>query len=881
MARLSRVPPKGVVVVVDIREDSDVEDTDTSSNYEQNRKKKNASRTHRAGRGGIMGALKSVSAAATNANATTGAGAGARATATATRAKQNPQPVTRSPTKTRIDANNKHTAATGSTGSSSDDDHDDRDTPSPPRATAQTPRSSTHHSQRQRQRRQLGPRHTNSLLMPFPAAIGRYDDLTPGRGLGDVENAPLPEQLEEYKYGAGERRGDSGGSSGSAREVEEVTVTATMAGKHEWREQGGVESESDEEEGEEEEDEEETDEFDSLDDFIVGDDEDLSYFDESSLIGSDADGDEEEEEEYVAKPRSSPRKLFKGLRSTPASITPRALFRDKRAAAGGGNNTDPTPAGVGGGGRDVNSDLPVNDVKAGSNRSTPHSLFDDSSDDSEDDSDEQREVIPSLPKKFDLKPPASLTGSKKSSSPKKNRGIDHRALGGSMEGSQPSSSSRSGESENRTVGIVTPPSSPSKPRLYSPSKSKNRIPPTPHRPSIDAFWSQDIINEWNDQYSPRKMNTPRRGLERFHIYSENEDGDQRSMSNRSSTSPQSSPSKSPIKGSPSKKAVAAAAAAAKKAFAAQKKEFDEKKVQMAEEFFKALDVAVTGGEIQKLAAAAGGVKIIWSKTLNTTAGRANWKRETVRQKPSSVPVQLHQSQTQSKQQATSSLLSSAAGYHEDKISTTTTTTTTGSSKSTPTGASSSTSTGSKNNTIPLTPSLLAPIRHHASIELASKVIDSEDRLLNTLAHEYCHLANFMISNVRNHPHGASFKQWAARCERALAAHPVYGCAEGGTGTGAGTGTKPKIRITTKHSYVIHYKYLWCCVQCGHEYGRHSRSIDVKKSRCGRCKVGELAQVRPKPRGVKGKVVTGDVKGMGVGAVEGVTKSMGGVHLDMW
>ncbi|OJD22889.1 hypothetical protein ACJ73_05759 [Blastomyces percursus] len=630
-----------------------------------------------------------------------------------------------------------------------------------------------------------------------------------------------------------------------------------------------VESSENEEE-EEEAEEEETDEFDSLDDFIVGDDEDLSYFDESnesSLTGSDGDEDGDEEEENAIKPRSSPRKLFRGLRPTPASITPKALFRDRPAA----DIMDTATAGVGGGGGDVNSHLPVNDVKAGSNRSTtPHSLFDSSSDDSEDDSDEKNEVILSLPKKFDLK----LTGSKQSSSPKKNKGIGHRALGGSMDGSQPLSASRSGESEDRTAGIVTPPSSPSKPRLYSPSKSKSRIPPTPHRPSIDAFWSQDIINEWNDQYSPRKKNTPRRGLERFHIYSDNEDDSQGTMSNRSSTSPQLSPSKSPVKGSPLKKAAAAAAAAAKKALAAQRKEFDEKKVQIAEEFFKALDDAVTGGEIQKLAAATGGVKIIWSKTLNTTAGRANWKRETVRQKPLFEPIQQHQMQSK---QVASSL--SASGYHEGKTSTTTTA---GSSKSTPTGATSSstsasTSTSSKTNTIPLTPALLAPINHHASIELASKVIDSEDRLLNTLAHEYCHLANFMISNVRNNPHGTSFKQWAARCERALAAHPVYGCAEGGTGT------KPKIRITTKHSYVIHYKYLWSCVQCGHEYGRHSRSIDVKKSRCGRCKVGELAQVRPKPRGVKGKVVVGGgVKGMGVSAVvDGVTKSMGGVHLGIW
>ena len=70
-------------------------------------------------------------------------------------------------------------------------------------------------------------------------------------------------------------------------------------------------------------------------------------------------------------------------------------------------------------------------------------------------------------------------------------------------------------------------------------------------------------------------------------------------------------------------------------------------------------------------------------------------------------------------------------------------------------------------------------------------------------------------------------------------------------------------MTTKHNYAINHKYLWVCVRrdktkameflsldedegCAAEYGRHSKSIDPEKSRCGRCK-GKLVQVRPKPR----------------------------------
>ena len=115
-------------------------------------------------------------------------------------------------------------------------------------------------------------------------------------------------------------------------------------------------------------------------------------------------------------------------------------------------------------------------------------------------------------------------------------------------------------------------------------------------------------------------------------------------------------------------------------------------------------------------------------------------------------------------------------------------------------------------------------------------MDCEHRLYNTLAHEYCHLADFMISNVRDNPHGASFKRWAKKCQAALRSHPEYGPHD--------------IEITTKHSYAINYKYLWCCQECGHEYGRHSKSIDPKKCRCGVCKTGHLVQVRPMPRKTK-------------------------------
>ncbi|EAU36548.1 predicted protein [Aspergillus terreus NIH2624] len=300
--------------------------------------------------------------------------------------------------------------------------------------------------------------------------------------------------------------------------------------------------------------------------------------------------------------------------------------------------------------------------------------------------------------------------------------------------------------------LETPPSSPSGNKLRSPTRPKIHIPPTPYRESVDAFWSQEATTEWIDQHSPHKLD---QFLKDFAEDSDDKEADRDLM-------PRHQVTKKGPKG-PSKTALKKAEAEQRKAMMARRKSFDGKKAALAEDFFKTLDDAVTGGRIQQLAEETGGVQITWSKTLQTTAGRASWKRE---------------------KQAKA----------EDTPSTS---------------------------------------RHHATIELAERIIDSEDRLLNTLAHEYCHLANFMISNIHNNPHGASFKLWGYKCKEALKSHPVY---------------SGRVEVTTKHSYKIDYKYVWCCVDCGQNYGRHSKSIDTSRARCGKCQ-GLLQQIKPKPRNV--------------------------------
>ncbi|KAK7700670.1 hypothetical protein SLS64_010814 [Diaporthe eres] len=295
-------------------------------------------------------------------------------------------------------------------------------------------------------------------------------------------------------------------------------------------------------------------------------------------------------------------------------------------------------------------------------------------------------------------------------------------------------SQESSSSIERPKTPTSPPPQPKTSGLVSPSKKIPRIPATPHNPNVETFWDQDFIDDWNDEHSPKKQ-----------LFLPSVGG--------SPSKKQSSPSKN---GAPSAAAVAKAA----------KKAFEQSKHELADKFLHELDTHITDGKISELSAATGGIRIDWTNKLNTTAGRANWKRETIKRKDSD------------------------------------------------TGAVTS-----------------VRFKHHASIELAEKVIDDEGRLLNVIAHEFCHLANFMVSGVTTNPHGKEFKAWAAKVTRRF----------GGRG----------IEVTTKHSYDIDFKYVWECTACGLEFKRHSKSIHTDRHRCGACK-SELRQTKPVPRGKPGK-----------------------------
>ncbi|PYH46824.1 uncharacterized protein BP01DRAFT_390499 [Aspergillus saccharolyticus JOP 1030-1] len=336
--------------------------------------------------------------------------------------------------------------------------------------------------------------------------------------------------------------------------------------------------------------------------------------------------------------------------------------------------------------------------------------------------------------------------------------------------SQANKSSASATGTTRTSS--TPPSSPSKGRLRSPTKDRLRvhIPPTPHRESVDAFWTEEVTTNWISQHSPCKVE------DLLREFDEESDAGVIDVDIMPRGATRGSQLSTPTRKPPSKTALKRAETEKKKAEKARKQAFDDSKAGFAADFFKALDDAVTKGKVQELAAATGGVDIVWSKTLQTTAGRATWKRVT--------PKQQRESDA-------------------------------GSDKETPMTTTSA-------------------AKHYVKIELAERIIDCEERIIKTVAHEYCHLTNYMISEVHDNPHGESFKAWGRKCMEAMKDHPIYG---GG-----------RVEISTKHNYKIDYKYVWSCVTCTQTYGRHSKSINPLRSRCGRCH-GLLTQIKPKPRSV--------------------------------
>lgn len=154
----------------------------------------------------------------------------------------------------------------------------------------------------------------------------------------------------------------------------------------------------------------------------------------------------------------------------------------------------------------------------------------------------------------------------------------------------------------------TPPSTPRKPNLPSPSK-QHRIPPSPHRPSVDAYWNQTAVNDWNDLHSPKKNIQSKRKPKMTSINEANV------PHTPSSLHPLPSLTKSRLKQDRTE--------------LQRRKRFNQEKYALAASFLEELDQRITKGQIGTLTLSTGGVQIEWSKLLRKTAGRARWWKEWV------------------------------------------------------------------------------------------------------------------------------------------------------------------------------------------------------------------------------------------------------------
>ncbi|XP_032664054.1 uncharacterized protein LOC116840865 isoform X2 [Odontomachus brunneus] len=107
---------------------------------------------------------------------------------------------------------------------------------------------------------------------------------------------------------------------------------------------------------------------------------------------------------------------------------------------------------------------------------------------------------------------------------------------------------------------------------------------------------------------------------------------------------------------------------------------------------------------------------------------------------------------------------------------------------------------------------LTGIVRSSRIALATKILDTPDRLRDTLIHEMCHAAAWLINEVSD-GHGPFWTEWANKAMRTFPELPP---------------------IRRCHDYEIKTKFTYKCTGCGYSIGRHSKSLDIEKKRCGHC-----------------------------------------------
>lgn len=100
-----------------------------------------------------------------------------------------------------------------------------------------------------------------------------------------------------------------------------------------------------------------------------------------------------------------------------------------------------------------------------------------------------------------------------------------------------------------------------------------------------------------------------------------------------------------------------------------------------------------------------------------------------------------------------------------------------------------------------------------SIALSPNVLNSSGRLRDTLIHEMCHAATWIISGIKDIQHGPTWEKW---CVLAVETFPCI----------------PPIQKT--HTYPIKAKYVYKCTGCEARVNRQRKSIDLNRKVCGQC-----------------------------------------------
>uniref|UniRef100_A0A914WIY8 SprT-like domain-containing protein n=1 Tax=Plectus sambesii TaxID=2011161 RepID=A0A914WIY8_9BILA len=113
----------------------------------------------------------------------------------------------------------------------------------------------------------------------------------------------------------------------------------------------------------------------------------------------------------------------------------------------------------------------------------------------------------------------------------------------------------------------------------------------------------------------------------------------------------------------------------------------------------------------------------------------------------------------------------------------------------------------------------------ARIELSTKVCDTADRVRDTLIHELCHAAVWLIDGDMKDGHGPKFRHWATRACCIFPDLPM---------------------ISRCHAYEIEAKFIYQCNQCKQQIKRHSKSLDMERKVCGYCRGRFTLLVNGKP-----------------------------------